>query len=66
MSTGKTHFRFGDAGENYIYGKEFETREAAIEEASERAASAETKVVIYQAIAIVKPERAPVAVQPLS
>lgn len=65
MST-KTHFRIGDKGETYLYAEEYPTREAAQEEACERAASSEVKVVIYQAVAEIRPERAPVSIVPLA
>jgi hypothetical protein len=65
MST-KTHFRLGDKGENYLFSQEFETREAAQEEACDRAARSDVKVMIYQAVAEIRPERAPVSIVPLA
>ena len=61
-----TYFRIGEKGDTYLRDTEHKTREAALEDASERAASGDVTLVIYQAIALVKPQRAPVSVTPLA
>lgn len=61
-----THYRTADKGDNFLRDTEHKTREAALEEASDVAASRDVPQIIYQAIALVKPERAPVSVTPLA
>lgn len=64
------HYCVSKKGDCYAFsnhgkGYEFPTRESAVEFGSDFASANDVEVVIYEAVAAIKPERAPVSVTTL-
>lgn len=62
----KTFFRVAEKGESYIFPTEFASKNEALEFAGERVAVTDNRYIVYQAIAELKPERAPIAIVELA